>query len=94
MAETAGTARCRVNVVDNVVRVLRILRNSANPHEVVETELVAHAPSDVVVGAGSVTAHSRSFCQTLPTSAIWVAFSGRVGGFLIISGSSDVANLR
>src|SRR6266567_4588614 len=64
MAKTTGTvARSAIwvdgNVVDNVVRTARIARNSADPLEVIETEILAHAPSDVVIGAGSVSTHSN-----------------------------------
>jgi hypothetical protein len=51
IAKTAGTdARPAVvvggNVVDNIVGPARIARNSADPLEVVEAQVVAHTPSD------------------------------------------------
>jgi hypothetical protein len=39
---------------------VRIARNSRNPQEVVETQIVAHAPSNVVIRAGGVAAHAHS----------------------------------
>src|ERR1700741_2830738 len=64
MTKTTGTvARSATwvggNVINNVVRAGRIARNSADPPEVIETEILAHAPSDVVIGKESASAYSH-----------------------------------
>src|SRR5262245_21988749 len=63
MTEAAGAdASAAVRVVRDVehdgVRTRRISRDSAHSGEVVEIEVVAHAPADAMVRAGSVAAHA------------------------------------
>src|SRR5438270_1490499 len=48
------------DIINNVVGMIRIARNSANPQEVVQRQIVAHPPGDVVIGTGGVAAHTHS----------------------------------
>src|SRR5215467_4687609 len=63
-ADTRAATRIGRNVKDDVVRVRGITRHSSDGGQgircghVVEPQCVTYAPSDIVVGTGSVAAHS------------------------------------
>src|SRR5437588_6636432 len=48
------------DIINNVVGMAQIARNSPNPQEVVQRQIVAHAPGDVVIRAGGVAAYTHS----------------------------------
>src|SRR4051812_18197893 len=57
-ALTHTTLRIRGDVEDHVFRTRRIASDTANTHQVIQLQVVAHAPRDAVIRARGVAAHT------------------------------------
>ena len=55
---SACVVRIGDNVVNNVVRVIRVARHAAHSEQVIESEIMANSPGNVMVGARSISADS------------------------------------
>src|SRR5437879_12565354 len=57
---TASAIGVGDDVINDVIRMVGVTRNSANTQEMVEAQIVANAPGNVVIRAGGVAAHTHS----------------------------------
>src|SRR5580704_3977772 len=56
-ADSRAAIGVRHDIENDVVRPQSITRYSAYSQQMVETQIVASAPSDIMIGAGSIAAH-------------------------------------
>lgn len=60
LARAAGAVRIRNDIVDDIVGTVHIVRHSAHAEEVIHPQIVANAPGNVMIGAGSIAANANT----------------------------------